>query len=192
MNCIAKRYIRATTEAIGSEAFLLPSSVSSIEEMFVKSRGLASWIEDIYLGRLERTHHFNRLFGDQTRIDYMKYMFDAWMQTTQTAGTDIAIAASDFTSTSLSNFRTAPRDIAQSYELMDQGVIYFDDTVIPRKVGFLHPSDIGACVLQFETAVGTAILSNAEKLSLLRSVYASADEVNEWLVFESLAWKSQQ
>mmetsp|Transcript_17293 Transcript_17293/g.25823 ORF Transcript_17293/g.25823 Transcript_17293/m.25823 type:complete len:132 (+) Transcript_17293:503-898(+) len=27
--------------------------------------------------------------------------------------------------------------------------------------------------------------------SLLRPVYASADEVNEWLVFESLAWKSQ-
>mmetsp|Transcript_17293 Transcript_17293/g.25825 ORF Transcript_17293/g.25825 Transcript_17293/m.25825 type:complete len:103 (+) Transcript_17293:280-588(+) len=87
----------------------------------------------------------------------MEYMFDAWMQTTQDAGTDFAFAASDFNLASLSNFRTAPRDIAQSYELMDQGVIYFDDTVIPRKVGFLHPSDIGAYVLQFATAVGTAI-----------------------------------
>jgi hypothetical protein len=182
MRCIANRY-----KASGLDAPLLPSSVSSIEEMFVKSRGLASWIDDIYLDRFERLHHFNRLFGDQTRIDHMKYMFAAWVQTTQAAGADIAISASDFTSTSLLNFRTNSRDIAQSYELMDQGVIYFDDTVVPRKVGFLYPSDIGACVLQFQTAVGTAILSNAEKLSLLRTFYASADEVNEWLVFESLA-----
>ena len=123
----------------------------SIEEVFVKSRGLVSLIHDICCNQLDRAHHFNRLFRDQTRTDYMKYLFDAWVKSIQEKGLDIVLAARDFDTNAISNFRTGIKDnmLELAYELMDIDVIHFDDTVTTRQVGFFHPSDVGACILKF-------------------------------------------
>eukprot|EP01033_Poteriospumella_lacustris_P008426 gene8426-6086_t len=71
----------------------------------------------------------------------------------------------------------------QLFQCADESVIAFDG----GDVSFLHPADIECCVSMFGNEPRTeGRLTLAEEISLLNPNNASADEVNERLVCESL------
>ena len=159
-------------------------------------RGLSSWIGDAVDGDLTTASYWIQMFGGDRRRNGLRILFTAWEKTVGANVVDAAVAAQSGSSSFSMPIRD--QDFTSWLRLMDAGVVTVEDA----SVRFMHPTDIAACVMHFrdnyEGATGPAqprdpmAMTAAEMLSLVWPSAASADELNERLVIESLAWKSEQ
>jgi hypothetical protein len=160
-----------------------------------RCRGLASWIHDTLMERSSRMvqlYHVERLLGDRRDREHrLRRLLNAWTEHTRE---DAAVAAAAIYDERICDFGMRleiGEPTAPWLELMDCGAAFVNESAAGFTVHFLHPSDAGTLLLCFrkddESPEGLTLV---EQLSLLQPHLASADEINEQLVFESIAWKA--
>lgn len=187
----------ASSEPVGGN--LLADGYSVTDEFVTwvcaRCRGLASWIHSTLKNpssRTEKLYHFDRLLGGSPawREHMLRRLLHAWMASTRDAALEAAVI-DDRRICEFGMLLAADEPTAPWLELMDAGAAFVEPSAAGLTVQFLHPSDAGTLLLRFGKESGSpGCLSRAEQLSLLQPQLASADEINEHLVFESLAWKS--
>ncbi|RYE83228.1 MAG: hypothetical protein EOO65_04295 [Methanosarcinales archaeon] len=169
-----------------------------IMRLAARTRGLYAALHAATETHCERgltEHHLNRLLKRSGTNTGLQRMLDAWETSMRTEARNVAVEAAALDE-SLVTWRMPlePGELhGPWYDLADDGVVKFHDADMDRAVSFLHPSDVPTLLMHFRrdrTVVGG--LTAAEEVSLLAPHLASADELNEPLVFESLVWKSCQ
>lgn len=95
-------------------------------------------------------HRINRLLRDAAGCDPLKRLFTAWEAS---VGVARAVDAAASLRASLCDFQmplpAEPGDAAVWYQLMDDGVLCVNDDSPTLSASFLHPSDVGACMIAF-------------------------------------------
>jgi len=157
------------------------------------ARGLVGWMPDVMTGVDMRVRPFFAYLRDAEQHRMLLRLYTAWEESV--GGTVSAVDEAAGMSPTLCDFKMPLRaddDASEWYQLMDKGVVYFDDELLRGSVAFMHPSDAGSCILAFRDEHAEGVLSAAEQVSLLYPGLSSADEINERLVMESLAWRSRE
>jgi hypothetical protein len=92
-----------------------------------------------------------RLFDNTARVEALRILYGAWKEMNAASA---ATRAADIFNADLIRFSMPLDDTkfevgASWYQLMDEGILFFDDTPSQPAIRFLHPSDVGSCLLFF-------------------------------------------
>jgi hypothetical protein len=136
-----------------------------VEELAIASRGVPRHFVSLWGAAVGGVpHHENRLLGTTRdsatpRAHFLRSLYAKWKESVP-AGSSIALAAAHATDVG-AGVHVEPSDVAACFQLADEGVLLFDDLL--QTIHFLHPSDIGRCMLLFDEsgAAGTSSLRSS-------------------------------
>jgi hypothetical protein len=113
----------------------------------------------------------------------LRILYEAWKERNAASA---AMCAADIFNADLMRFSKPLDEASHSggghwYQLMDEGILFYDDTPSQQAIRFLHPSDVGSCLMFFGAQLDLALdpaddapLSDAEQLSLLRPIFSGS------------------
>lgn len=148
----------------GSSAVITPQPVCCIaagyevdpsyeEWLGSRCRGLAGWIAEALRNTMSKTYYLDHLLGPlsdagpASRRVLLGRLLSAWERSMGKRDVVVIAAGMDASICAFGMPLESGEPLAPWYDLADRGVLRVDDTTLPLRVHFMHPSDAGTLIL---------------------------------------------